>query len=104
MSSLVNRYSSWQIYGFFGLFLANAIWIHYASFLVKTIIDTNDVVSSMQEMTPFLVIYVGIPLGVSFLIAYVMHRRNMLDRQNHMFLLLSGLVTNVIFWSILFFV
>ena len=104
MNSLVTKYSNWQIYGFFGLFLATAIWIHYASFLVQTIVDTNDVVSSILEMVPFLILYVGIPLGVSFLIAYVMRRHNMLDRQNLLFLLMSGLMTNMIFWAILSFV
>ena len=37
MSSLTNKYSNWQIYGFFGLFLTNAIWTYYAIAFVKII-------------------------------------------------------------------
>ena len=97
MSSLANKYSDWQIYGFFGLFLANTIWIHYASFLVKSVVGTNDVVSSLQEMAPFLVIYVGIPLGISFLISFKMYNNGMLSKPIYAVLLLSGFLVSLIF-------
>jgi len=98
MSSLTNKYSNWQIYGFFGLFLTNAIWTYYAIFFVKIIPHEKDVIGYLYDMTPAFAVYVGIPLVVSFLISYRMYKHKMLSKLNYFILLLTGFLVSLIFW------
>ncbi|MCH9659107.1 hypothetical protein K0U27_10570 [archaeon] len=97
MSSLTNKYSNWQIYGFFGLFLANVVWAFYALVVLKALPGQSDVVNYFYDVIPILGIHVTIPLVVSFLISFKMYRNQMLSKSNFAVLLLSGFLVSFIF-------
>lgn len=97
MSSLANKYSNWQIYGFLGLFLTNTIWTFYVLFLAKMIPFEKDVVGYLREMVQIFEIHIGIPLVVSFLIAYRMYGHKMMNNSNYFTLLLFGFSVSLIF-------
>ena len=97
MSSLTNKYSNWQTYGFFGLFLANAIWTFYALVVLKALPGQIDVVDYFYDVVPILGIHVTIPLVVSFLISFKMYRNNMLSKPSYAVLLLSGFLVSLVF-------
>ena len=96
MNSLANKYSNWHIYGFFGLFLANAIWTFYVLVVLKAMPNQNDIVD-YYDVIPILGIHVTIPLVTSFLISYKMYRNKMLNKSNYTVLLLSGFLISFIF-------
>lgn len=98
MTYLKNKYSNSQIYGFFGLFLTNAILTYYAIAFVKIIPHEKDVLSYLYDMIPMFGVYVGIPLVVSFLISYRLYKHKMLSRSNYFILLLIGFLVSLIFW------
>lgn len=97
MSSLVNKYSNWQIYGFFGLFLINTVWTFYALIFVKIIPYEKDIFGYLYDITPIFGVYVGIPFVVSFLISYRMYTHKMLSKSNYLILLLVGFLVSLIF-------
>jgi len=98
MKSITEKHSNLQIYGFFGLFLTNAIWTFYAITFVKIIPHEKDVIGYLYNMMPAFVIYVGIPLVVSFLILYRMYKHKMLSKSNYFILLLIGFLVSLTFW------
>jgi len=97
MNSITEKYSNLQIYGFFGLFLTNAIWTYYAIAFVKIIPHEKDVIGYLYDMVFAFGIYVGIPLAISFLISYRMHKHQMLSKSNYLILLLAGFLVSLIF-------
>jgi len=97
MNSLANKYSNWQIYGFFGLFLANVVWTFYALVVLKAMPNQSDIVDYFYDVIPILGIHVTIPLVVSFLISYKMYHNKMLNKSNYTVLLLSGFLISFIF-------
>ena len=98
MKTITEKHSNLQIYGFFGLFLTNAIWTFYAIAFVKIIPYEKDVLGYLYDMMPAFGIYVGIPLVVSFLISYRLYKHKMLSRSNYFILLLIGFLVSLIFW------
>jgi len=98
MSSITEKYSNLRIYGFFGLFLTNAIWTYYAIAFVKIIPHEKDVIGYLYDMMTAFGVFVGIPLVVSFLISYRMYKHKMLSRSNYFILLLIGFLVSLIFW------
>jgi len=97
MSSLANKYSNWQIYGFFGLFLTNTIWTFYALTFVKVIPYEKNVIGYLYDMMSTFGVYVGIPIVVSFLILYKMNKQQMINKSNYFSLLLVGFKVSIIF-------
>ena len=97
MTYLKNKYSNSQIYGFFGLFLTNAIWTYYALTFVRVIPFERDVIDYLYVMMPMLGIFVGIPLTVSFLISHRMHKHKMLNQRKQIVLLLVGFMVSFVF-------
>ena len=98
MTSIAEKYSNLEIYGFFGLFLTNAIWTYYAIPFVKVIPYEKDVLGYLYGMMTAFGIFVGIPLVVSFLISYRLYKHKMLSRSNYFILLLIGFLVSLIFW------
>ncbi len=98
MTSIVEKYSNLRIYGFFGLFLTNAIWTFYAIAFLKVIPNQRDIFDYLYNLTPTFGIYVGIPLVASFLISYRMYKHKMLSKSNYFILLLIGFLVSLIFW------
>ena len=96
MSSLTMKYSNWQVYGFFGLFLANAIWTFYALVVLKVLPGQSDVVDYLYDVIPILSIHVTIPLVVSLLISFKMYHNKMLSKPSYAVLLLSGFLVSFI--------
>ncbi|MCV0391962.1 MAG: hypothetical protein K5790_01565 [Nitrosopumilus sp.] len=95
MNSLATKYSNWQIYGFFSLFISNSIWTYYALVIVKATPFQNNIVDYLYETLPFLGIYVGIPLLVSFLIGYRMYKKTMLTKKDYSVLMIMGFVVSL---------
>lgn len=96
MSSLTSKYSNWQIYGFFGLFLTSSIWTYYALIFVKIIPYEKDVIDYLYDIIPSFGVYVGIPLIVSLLILHRMNTRKMVTKSNYYYLLLAGFTISAI--------
>ena len=96
MSSLTNKYSNWQIYGFFGLFLANVVWTFYALFVLKELPGQSDVVDYFYDVVLIFGIHVTIPLVISLLISFKMYRSKMLNKSSYTVLLLSGFLVSFI--------
>lgn len=97
MNSLTSKYSNWQIYGFFGLFLTNTIWTFYALTFVKITLYEKNVIGYLYDMMTTFGIYVGIPLVISFLISYRMYKHKMLNKSNYFVLLFFGFLVSLIF-------
>jgi len=97
MISLAEKYPNRQVYGFFGLFLANTIWTFYALVVLKAIPYQSDIGHYFSDVMPILGIHVTIPLIISFLISYRMYRRKMINKSNYSFLLLGGFLASFIF-------
>jgi hypothetical protein len=90
MSSLANRYSNLQIFGFFSLFLTSSIWTYWGIWILKIIFYSNDAVYDLYNIFPMLGIYVGIPLFASLIILHRMKTRKMVTNSNYYWILLAG--------------
>ena len=103
MSSLLDKYSNWQIYGFFGLFLNHSIWTYYLLTYVMGIPFQKDPISYMEDILPTLGIYVVIPFAVSLGIWYRMYKHQMLKKSNYFVLLLAGFCVSLVSVVIMYF-